>query len=219
MGSAKEERLWPTQASEPAAPAEGTEATETAAGSAATETTSTSRAGILLEEEVRTRRVKYGGMTIAISRLLLPPCLQLTVAFTAAILVGCEKAEQGQPVRPAQLQVRSGRWSCEEWPRANHYAKACNVDLTLDTSYVDSWRRIGCYGEFSFTQISDGKVSQLRQGFFDSMIQEGSDWPKSFRVVAWVNFPVAYQALDPKLSWYQCKVLAPEDDRHALGPS
>lgn len=77
--------------------------------------------------------------------------------------------------------------------------------------------RIGCYGEFSFTQVSDGKVSQLKQGFFESATQERSDWPKSFRLVAWAYFPVAYQALDPKLLWYQCKVLSPGNDLHLLG--
>jgi hypothetical protein len=62
-------------------------------------------------------------------------------------------------------------------------------------------------------------VSQVRQGFFEAATQGEWKFPMSFRMVAWVNFPVAYEALDPKLTWYQCKVLSPGDDLQLLGPS
>jgi hypothetical protein len=126
-------------------------------------------------------------------------------------------ALEHQPAVPSeQLETHPGRWSCEEYSRSNHYAKACSVEVTVDTSRVESWTRIGCFGEFTFTQVSDGKVSQLRQGFFDATTQGEWKFPKSFGVVVWVNFPFAYEALDPKPAWYQCKILSPGDDMQFL---
>jgi hypothetical protein len=149
---------------------------------------------------------------------------RLTITLAAVILVGCAKLEH-QPVVPIdkptapieQLKTYPGRWSCQEYPRTNHFAKACSVEVTVDTSGVESWMRIGCFGEITFTQVIDGKVSQVRQGFFESITQpEPSEFPKSFRLVAWVNFPAGYEALDPKPAWYQCKILSPGDDMQFL---
>ena len=66
-----------------------------------------------------------------------PWWLSITIA-AAAIVGGCEKPETLATVPSEQLRIDSGRWSCEENPRANHYVKACNVEINLDTARVDS---------------------------------------------------------------------------------
>jgi hypothetical protein len=57
----------------------------------------------------------------------------------------------------------------------------------------------------------------LPKGFFVSVNQGSDTWPASFKIFTSVYFPPSYEALDPKLSWYQCHVLSPSDDLQLPG--
>lgn len=135
-------------------------------------------------------------------------------------LSACAKpVEQLAPVATAsssQLAMTSGKWSCTKFPRLD-FTEACYFEIVVNTKAVPSWARIGCFGEFMFTQVSDGRVSQLRKGFFDAVNHGDSSWPESFKMFTFVHFPTSYEALDPQLSWYQCRVLSPGDDLLFLG--
>lgn len=134
------------------------------------------------------------------------------VCMAGILLTGCA-ADESPPVVPiGDLQTHAGFWLCHEF-RKNpaHIIESCYVEFEVDTSQLAGWERIGCFGEFKFTQVSEGKVSERQMPFFIS--SDNHDWPNSFKVYAFVYFPAAYEALDPALNWYQCQALSPGDDK------
>jgi hypothetical protein len=145
---------------------------------------------------------------------------QLVYTLLIAVLgtsCGQDRAATPGPPRgtPApELQVRGGYWSCSQFKgNPQHAVESCYIELVVDASQILNWDRIGCFGQFFFTQLSaDGKVSTTPKSFMASFNGRGQYWSKPIRMFEFVYFPESYGALDPRLDWVQCRLIDAGDD-------
>jgi hypothetical protein len=135
------------------------------------------------------------------------------IVLASCVLASCDPKDAAPTIPPPELRMSDGFWYCSEISgHPQHYIDHCYIEVMINASRIVTWDRIICFGEFSFTQVDEGKVRKLSKSFTGIVHGQGGHWPYPFKLFEFVRFPESYNALDPKLAWYQCKAINAGDD-------